>query len=127
MGKPPTDERRKTPRYPARPAAFASLQSDLVRMGQLLDVSRTGIAFTYLEDMDAHKKADRLSEGLELLCAGMHLAIAQSQFRIVRDERLLPDHPFSTLPMRKLAMTFKDLSTEQERCLLAYAAKPDLP
>lgn len=107
-------ERRKAPRFKAKPSAFASLHTGHIRLGQVIDICRCGLAFSYIEDMAWDEMPAAGPASLDLLCEGTHLQLQRHQFRVVADTRMDATHPFSSLPMRRVSMELQDLSEEEE-------------
>lgn len=46
------NERRKHTRYKVREGAYAALSPDSAKMGQIIDISRGGLCFRYIVQMD---------------------------------------------------------------------------
>lgn len=117
------DERRKHRRFRARDGAIAVLRTIPARLGQILDVSRGGLAFSC---MDEHG-------GKHPAAAELRISYSKEDFKVdsipfeTRGHCVMPSKvPFSTTIMHRYGVEFVDLSIEQERMLKLFISKDTL-
>lgn len=102
-------EKRKHKRFRAKEGAYAVLSGSVSKMGQILDISRGGLAFRYIDI------GDRPSEtcALDILWEDSGLRLDNVAFEIISDLDASKDFPFSTIPMRRCGGKPTGLSNEQ--------------
>jgi len=107
-------ERRKHKRFKVKDLAFAKLWSkheeDYVQdMGQLLDISRKGLALRYsvkTEKTDEHY-------GLGIFLSGNIFSVDKIPFKIVSDVEMESDSTFSNRAVRRFGIQFGELTPRQ--------------
>jgi hypothetical protein len=102
-----TDQRRFR-RLNAQEGAFALLKNHTSRVGQIINVSRGGLAFKYLADEIPP------AEGWELdvFLAGRRFLWKGVPHITILDIEMAPEVPFSTVRMRRRAVAFQNLTDE---------------
>lgn len=113
-------DRRQTRRFPAKASAFAVLSGNPVRIGQILDLSCMGLAFTYLSDIDWPHPPLSAEDFLTLHCEGRHIRLQPNQYRIVTDRPFAPTFSLSHIPMRRISFSLCHLSPEEKNLLKEY-------
>ena len=106
-------ERRKQKRLNAVNGVFAAVRQKSNQLGQIKDISFAGLAFTYL----ANEGAINGARSLDIFVTKHRLYIKGIPFKLVRDDRVEKESPFSTVPVRQQAVQFGKLSSEQRRKL----------
>ena len=103
------NDRRKEPRFRLRDNAFAIGPGEPKRLGKLIDISRSGLSFQYMEE------ANNFGAGTELhIFSSAHSLFLESfSFEIVSDSPM-PKHPASTLYMRRRGGRFSLLAAGQQ-------------
>ena len=114
-------ERRKQERFKIEGDAYVYSASSNAFVGKAIDVSRSGIAFSYMEDDDsAPTKIDELG----ILISKFGTITENLPFESVSDEPV-PSPPMSTVVMRRCGGRFLSLTPEQagelERFFLKHA------
>lgn len=100
-------ERRKQPRYILREGTYAFLRPPANKIGQILDISLSGLAFTYFSTNGASCEP----EGLDLLAEG-GLCMENIPFETINDFIIPNEHPFSQITMRRRCIKFANISTD---------------
>lgn len=108
-------ERRKQKRFKAVDGAFAAVRQKSNQLGQIKDISASGLAFTYL----ANEGATNGARALDIFVTKHELYIKSIPFQLVRDTQVEQESPFSKVPIRLQGVQFGKLSAEQ-RTQLAH-------
>lgn len=103
----PYTEKRKHKRYKMRDGTYALLRTSARKIGQLIDLSLSGLAFTYFSTNGAAPDSD----GLDLLAAG-NIHLQDIPYQTVSDFVLPNEQPFSQIIMRRRCIKFKALPPE---------------
>ncbi|MCW7755068.1 PilZ domain-containing protein [Desulfobotulus sp. H1] len=113
-------ERRRAPRFEAKHKAIAVLNAKPVRIGQVLDISDIGLAFSYMENIEWPPLPYYDDAYLELSCEDLYLSIPSSQYRVVADMPMKPQSPACSIPMRRVSIALCDLAPEDTAFLACY-------
>ena len=108
-------ERRKGKRFKAREGAFAVLYDGTNRVGPVVDLSKKGLSFRYIDD---GKKVDRATQ-LAIIVKGQGFYLRMIPACTVYDIEETPKVPFSAIKMRKRGVKFGRL-TNYQVALLRY-------
>jgi len=100
-------ERRKQPRYIMREGTYAFLRPPANKIGQILDISLSGLAFSYFSTNGASQEP----EGIDLLAEGEG-CMEDVPFETVNDFVIPNKQPFSQITMRRRCIKFGNLATE---------------
>jgi len=109
------EDRRKYPRFLAKDDTFVKLQSEFkVDVGQLIDISKDGLALLYTL---REERSPNYSE-LGIFLLGVFLsvddfAVDQISFQAVSDIELANELPLNTISYRRYAVQFEELTPEQ--------------
>ena len=112
-------EKRKHTRLPAGDKAFALVKNGVNNVGQIIDVSRGGLAFKYMSEASLPGCTPRL----DVFVPGHKFLWTKIPHRTVRDMDLLLEAPFSTIRMKRRSIAFDPLSEEhlvRLEVLIAY-------
>ncbi len=104
-----TVEQRKHKRYKVTKRAFAVLGPEAVKLCHLIDISRGGLAFRYF--VDSTGMAEEM-ETVDIL-GGEDFYLEKVPVRIVSDNILVNDSPFSSVAMRRRGVQFGPLTPKQ--------------
>ena len=107
-------DRRKQKRFKAVNGAFAAVRQKSNQLGQIKDISFSGLAFTYL----ANEGAINGARALDIFVTKHRLYIKDIPFELVRDSQVEKESPFSTVPVRQQGVQFGKLSSEQRSQLM---------
>jgi len=97
--------RRRHPRYKIREGVYAGGSP---HMGQILDLSQGGLAFTYMSLPDGQAK-----ENSFVICGDDGCCLEGLPCKILSDTQLPNQSSFSDFVARKRRISFLDLSDEQ--------------
>ena len=102
-------ERRKHKRFQSKEGAYAVLSGPVSKMGQILDISRGGIAFRYIDIGDRPRETCVL----DIFREDNVFRLENIGFKIISDLDASKDFPFSTIPMRRCGGELTRLSDKQ--------------
>jgi len=103
-------ERRKYTRYSTADGAFAAVSPNSYKLGQIINISRGGLAFRYI-DTNRSSLGEREETHVFLSSKGNY--VRSIPFTTVSDCEVPKEHPFSTLKMRQCAVQFGEMSYDQ--------------
>ena len=95
--------------------ALAVLRSRPVRLGRVIDISKGGLSFSYLET----KRHPRQSLGMEILLADSGFYLAKIPYKVVSDIRMPSEIPRESISNWRCSVKFGDLEQDQA-ARLAY-------
>ncbi|UCD87489.1 MAG: PilZ domain-containing protein [Desulfobacterales bacterium] len=101
-------ERRKHKRYRAHDGAFAVLGPHSTKIGQIIDVSVGGLAFSYI----AGKEPSDATFELSILFAQDSFHLTKIPFKTISDQEA-KEVPSNTLTMRRSGLQFGELTPSQ--------------
>lgn len=110
-------ERRKHTRYNATDGAFAAVSPNSFKLGQIVNISRGGLAFQYI---DTTRNVPGKKEETHIFLSSKGYYVRGLPFKTVSDYEVPNDNPFSTLKMRQRAIQFCEMSFEQKTKLDHY-------
>lgn len=102
-------DKRKHKRFRSQDLAFAAFGSHIKEIGQIIDISRGGLAFRYVAD------GDRLNESreLEIYLANNGFHLKEVPFNTISDFELTSEFPTSFIIMRRRGVQFGELTQDQ--------------
>lgn len=104
--------RRKENRYRVRDGVFAIDINEPQRLGEILDISRSGIAFRYMDGANSFKP----TTGLNIFSSTHSLFLSSFPFEAVSDIQI-EGHPTSAIHMRRHSGKFISLTDNQQEQL----------
>jgi len=104
-------ERRKHQRFRVREGVFAVLGPDSAKIGTIIDISMTGLAFNYIYMDDPSDGEDKSFE-LNIFFAEESLYLKKIKFQVVTDQQP-PKIPFSSINLRRCGVRFDNLKPSQ--------------
>ncbi len=108
----PHYERRKQKRHVLRDGAYAFLRPPANKLGQIIDISLSGLAFSYF----ANGEVSMESTGLDLL-SEEGITLENIPFTTINDFILPNEQPFSQITMRRRCIKFDSLSLDAQKYL----------
>jgi hypothetical protein len=102
-------ERRKHKRFQVQDDAIAVLRPSVDKRGPIIDISRGGLAFSYITGEDS---ADRSSE-LDILLSDLGFYLGHMPIRTVSDLEITSELPFRGIKTRRRSVQFGKLTQEQ--------------
>ncbi len=91
--------------------ALAIIKSNPLKMGEIVEISRNGLSFCYIEN---EAKLTDLSE-LDIVFAEKDFHLSRLPFVPVEDTNLLDDGPFNALSMKRMTVQFEKMTTQHKR------------
>ncbi len=106
------NERRKNQRFQVKERVFAFPEQHVCELGQILDISRGGLSFRYIDDREPSTAG---SFTLDLFMHGNDFCIKKLRVRTASDISLEEDYNSLITPiqLRRRGVQFLDLSEEQ--------------
>jgi hypothetical protein len=102
-------ERRKHKRFQVQDIAFAVLRGQADQLGQIIDISRGGLAFHFI----ASGKNVKSSFEMDILLAYYGLYMEKIKFKTISDFQIPNKSPFSPIIMRRHGVKFGELAPNQ--------------
>jgi hypothetical protein len=102
-------ERRKHQRFQLKPGAYAVLSPNLIKLGQIIDISESGLSFRYIR----YRTGKHDDSDSDVLLYGKNMYVDKIPFQVVADVELSNPGIFSSVLMNKFSVSFKKLSQEQ--------------
>ena len=102
-------ERRKHQRYRTNDGAFAAVSPNSYKLGQIVNISRGGLAFQYIET----KTKPTHSEERYIFLSSKGYYVREIPFKQISDKPIPNANPYSTLNMRQCAIQFGEMNMEQ--------------
>lgn len=98
-------ERRKDRRCGLTPSAHVAFGPDFCRVGQITDISRTGLSFRYIGYQDSSQ-----SSALNVLSA--HSSFLKMPFETIFDFEIGSEFFLGSIPIRRRGVRFRNLTTD---------------
>ncbi len=110
-------EKRKHPRYEAQYGAFAALEAPVGILGPLVNISRGGLAFKYINGNTL-----RAGESGELVIFSHNdgYVLKGVRYKTVSIAQLVEENPFSSISMQIIGIQFGALTQNQEDLLTVF-------
>ncbi len=102
-------DQRKHMRFRVKEGAFAVLMNHVTRVGPIKDISRGGLAFTYISE-------DKLPQGsfmVNLLFGGEGFYLKDIPSKIISDFETTDRPSFSSIPFRRCSVQFGEMNPLQ--------------
>lgn len=93
--------------------AFAVIKSKPTRMGEIVEISRKGLSFEYI---DNEKLCSNHAE-MDILVVDDNFHLSRVPFKLVQETLVEADIPFNSLQMKRMTVQFNELSFHQKRKL----------
>ncbi len=106
-------ERRRYSRYKVKHDVFAVFNPHAAVLGQVLDVGKGGLSFSFIDNGNCQLE----NLGLSLSNLNDGFKIDQIPFKIVSNQPFGSGSSFSSINMRRCCLEFKELTQEQEENL----------
>ena len=100
-------ERRAHKRYPVEDGAYAALKGEVNKLGQIMDISKGGLSFRYIDIGDRPKDTFEIDIYVE---SNDGFSLESLPTRSMSDCEILNKVPFSSLVMRRHSVRFEHLS-----------------
>ncbi|MFP3982415.1 MAG: PilZ domain-containing protein [Desulfurivibrionaceae bacterium] len=113
-------ERRKEPRFTMQAKTYAVLRQPANKIGKILDISRSGLAFTYLSTNETLTKPVCR---IDLLAEDEGVLVENLPFSSVSDCVVPNKQPFQQITMRRHSIKFGNLDEDQVNALELFIKK----
>lgn len=90
--------------------AFSLIKSNPPKMGEIIEISRGGLSFSYIEN---DEELATLSE-LDILFAEKDFHLSRLPFKAVEDSVMIDESPFNALSMKRMTVRFEKLTAQQK-------------
>jgi hypothetical protein len=115
--------RRKEPRYSVSDGVYALDAHDSRRFGEVVDISRSGVAFRYLDGYNNYKPSTELG----IFSSSHRFFLTGISFETAADFQI-SGHPTSRINMRRHSGRFSSLTPQQraelDRFIELHSIKP---
>jgi hypothetical protein len=102
-------ERRKYTRFRTRSGALIELRSQRGKLGEIIDISKGGLAFRYIDIGDRPKG----SFELDIFLKGTGFRLEKVPAKTISDSRTTKYFPFSSTKTRRQGVEFGELTQKQ--------------
>jgi hypothetical protein len=106
-------DRRKQKRFKVMEGAFAALVNHNSKLGQIKDISISGLSFCYIDD---HNQGDDTRE-LKIIIGDHGLYMDKVPYKKIADFEIKSEYSFSLIKMRRINLVFGELTREQQHRL----------
>ena len=100
VGRKRTVERRRNKRYKAVDGAYAAISPNSHKLGQIIDISMTGLSFKYIDTSNDDKYENQIPEETVFL-SSMGYYVGDLPFQVVSDYEVTNVPSFSSMKVRK--------------------------
>jgi hypothetical protein len=103
-------ERRQMKRFKVAEGAFAALVNRGSKLGQIKDISKTGLSFRYIDSEEEQAEAREL----KIILGSGGLCVDKVPFKKVSDFGIKSEFIFSSIKMRQIGLQFGELTPGQQ-------------
>jgi len=103
-------EQRRQERFEVQEGAFASLSPQFAVLGQIVNISKGGLAFRYVASRSRSKESNRLN----VLLTDGSFSINKLPFDSIWDVAIPQDFSFGPITFRHCGVQFRQLETTQK-------------
>jgi len=96
-------------RFKVAEGAFAALVNRGAKLGQIKDISKSGLSFRYIDSEEQPADASEL----KILLGNGGLCVDKIPFKKVTDFEIKSEFSFSSIKMRQIGLQFGDLTPVQ--------------
>jgi hypothetical protein len=114
-----TAERRRHKRFPVQRKAYALLKTHESKLGQIVNISKGGLAFRY---MSARKRLKGTFD-IDIMITDNGFRLDNVRVRMISEREVNDERSFSFLKIRQLGVEFADLSQDQDARLEYFIQK----
>ena len=102
-------ERRKHERYFAAEGAYAALSPKSSKIGQIVNISRGGLAFRYIDNNDNRNENNET----HIFLSSKHNHVSKIPIKTVNDYPVHVENSFSKMKVRQRAIRFEEMNLHQ--------------
>ena len=107
-----TVERRKSKRYKAIEGAYASINPNSQKLGQIIDISKGGVCFKYIDTSNDNQKSGTKQED-SIFLSSIEYYVGDLHFKAVGDYEITNEPLISFIKVRKRHVQFTNLNFQQ--------------
>ena len=104
-----TIEQRKHERFRVQYGAFVAFRVDHSKLGQIIDISKGGLAFRYI----ANGKQSKGPDQLDIMLAEKDFHLKKLPFKAITDFEITSEIPLNSLQTRRCGVQFGKLTKSQ--------------
>lgn len=112
VGRKRTIERRRNKRYKAVDGAYAAISPNSNKLGQIIDISMSGLCFKYIDTANKSDKPEKRNEE-SIFLSSMGYYVGDLPFQTISDYEMTNTPSFSSMKVRKRHVKFTDLTFKQ--------------
>ena len=105
-----TVEKRRHERFKVRKGILVAVVNDYIKVGQIINISKGGIAFSYISKGEQLKGRHKIN----ILLSRIDFSLKEVPFIVVSDLNLDSEIPFSTELMKQCSGQFGGLTNQQK-------------
>ena len=106
-------DKRRFARFELSKGIYAHLDSDIRAIGEVLNVSKGGLAFKYMAEFSSAAKHSKLN----VFALGGNLFLRDVPVKTVSDTEMPIEIDFSSIRMRRMGLEFEDMTEDQKAAL----------
>ncbi len=106
-------DRRKHNRFDVKDGGFAAIMPMPSKVGPIINISKGGVLFNYIDDIENEEHLCESNE-LELLLVGKSLHVDKLLCKTISDFLIPKEYSFNYILLRRSAMQFVKLTRQQE-------------
>ena len=106
-------EKKRSPRFRVSKGIYAHIDSDKPIVGEVINISKGGLSLKYLPECNPSPKHSKLN----LFALGGNFFLRNVSVRTVSDSELAVESEFSSIKMRRMGVSFKNLTDIQRQSL----------
>ncbi len=107
-----TVERRKSKRYKAIEGAYAAINPNSQKLGQIIDISKDGVCFKYIDTSNDNQKSGTKQED-SIFLSSIEYYVGDLHFKAVGDYEITNGSLISFIKVRKRHVQFTNLNFQQ--------------
>jgi hypothetical protein len=104
-----TIEKRAYKRFKPGKDAYIALLSDSVKVGRILNISKSGLAFSYISEDEQINDYNRMN----IFLSGNRFYLKELPFNVISDFYIGTETPFSKVLMKQCTVQFRRLTSRQ--------------
>lgn len=109
------DNRRREERVSVIDSVYVVVNTQPETMGQMVEVSSSGLAFTFVDLDSASKRlTGQITLVIDLFAGGQGHFIKDLPCRIISKIENVPSHPLSALSIKRVGVAFEGLTLPQQ-------------
>lgn len=109
------ENRRKEARFSVSDSVYVVINTDPQTLGQMVEISTSGLAFTFVDLNEASKRlSEQTTLGMDLFARGKGFFIKDLACRLVSKIKNVTDQSLSSLTIKRVGVEFENLTLPQQ-------------